>query len=222
MLARMHRSANAQRSRTSTWTRLALLLLYAVSLVGRCLPAQTEPCSRDLPCQSRVTGLEPASGITYVLLSVDGTVMGVPQVSVPPRLTAQCTRLASGRLRFELLADFGNVPSISYLPPWRASPGDLYPPRLEKLDVTMEFLGYTRVKPLKRKWEFLPQISGEMRYSNPGTSSANMEEASFYLRYLRSLPTLALSLPNGTRAEFVTGGWQRSIAAEPVCRASGM
>ena len=109
--------------------------------------------------------MEKDSGIAYALISLSGVGLGlVPRhVLGAPRLTAQCTRDVAGKLHFELLVDRGDVGDLSYLPPWQpSSKEDLFPPRLEKLTVTMEFLGYTKVKPVKRQWERLDKLPSEI------------------------------------------------------------
>lgn len=174
---------------------------------------------------TRTTGVDAGSGIAYVFVSVEGKVVsgaGEGQPVPPPRLSAQCTRDPGGKLRFELLADLGGVPELVYFPPWKQSRNDLYPPTLARVGVTMEFLGYTKVKPVKRQWEFLNELPGEMRYAAPGLGSGNMEPVMFYLQYLRALPTLRLTPPGKGTVEFATTRWQEGVRAEPLCGASGL
>jgi hypothetical protein len=170
---------------------------------------------------TRSTGVDAGSGIAYVLISVEGKSLG-GTVAPAPRLTAQCTRGPGGKLKFELLADLGGVSGIAYYPPWKPTSDELFPPRLGKEQVTMEFLGYTKVKPVKRQWDDLLEIPGEMRYATPGMSSANMEQIMFYLQYLRPLPTLRLTVPGKGAAEWDTANWQKVVHAEPLCAASGL
>jgi hypothetical protein len=191
-------------------------------------------CQQPAPeSLQRIAGTDAVSQIAYVLISTSGKLISPSPASTPtstpgstlgspPRLTAQCTRDPAGKLRFELLADFGNVPQITFFPPWKPSPGDLFPPQLTKLQLTMNFLGYTRVKPVKRQWEYLLQPSGELRYSTPGMASANMEPITFYLQYLRALPTLRLTTPDNRTLEFETTNWQQALRAEPLCHASSL
>lgn len=173
---------------------------------------------------TRLAGVDEASGISYALLSLEGRPLAAnADVTPRPRLTAQCTKTAAGKLRFELLADLGGVTAIAYYPPWRpASKSDLFPPRLEKTSVTMEFLGYTKVKPVKRQWVYLLELPGEMRYETPGMDSSNMEQVMLYLQYLRSLPTLRLTVAGKGAAEWETSQWQAALHAEPLCAASGL
>jgi hypothetical protein len=172
---------------------------------------------------TRLAGVDATSGITYALISLEGKAVGAAPVRMPsPRLTAQCTQTPDGKRRFELLADLGGVPELVYYPPWKPKTSSEFPPQLVKAQVTMEFLGYTRVKPVKRQWESLDQLPNELRYSTPGLSSGNMEPINFYLQYLRALPTLRLTVPGKGTAEWETAGWQQAVHAEPLCSASGL
>jgi hypothetical protein len=135
-------------------------------------------------------------------------------------LIAQCTRNPSGKLIFELLANFGGVEDLAYYPPWRPTDSrDLFPPRFQKPNITMEFLGYTHVKPVKRQWEALLQPIGQYRYNPPSGGSSNMEDSTYYLRFLLALPTLRLTLADKT-AEFRTTPFLDQIRKEPLCKAS--
>jgi len=199
---------------------------------------------------SRLSGTDESSHIEYVRLFLEGTQLTPPSVSpdakapLPiasvrtgepetssdsaaapassssPILIAQCTRGASGRLAFELLANFGGVSDLTYYPPWRpANSRDLFPPQLQKPMMTMEFLGYTRVKPVKLQWEALLQPMGQYRYNPPSGGSSNMEDSTYYLRFLLALPTLRLTLANKA-AEFRTTPLLDQIRKEPLCKAS--
>lgn len=196
------------------------------------LPSRTEVV--------RKAGVDTDSGIRYVLLSIAAQRLGAigaqdvkgPEQdgalleTVSPLLTAQCTQTKSGKLKFELLAMLppgGNASELAFYPPWRPmSDSDLFPPRLTRVQVTMEFLGYMKVKPVKRQWEILLENAGQMRYATPAMISANMEEIMFYLQYLKALPTLRLSIPGKAAASFETTAWQRAVREEPLCRASGL
>ncbi len=169
-----------------------------------------------------VAGIDAGSGIAYTLISVDGKLLQAAAPAVPPRLTAQCTRGADGKLRFELLADFGGVETIAYYPPWKPTKEISVRPPVQKTIVTMDFLGYMKVKPVKRQWEYLHELPQEMMYATPGFRSANMEEVMFYLQYMRALPTLRLTVPGKGTVEFETTKWQAAVKAEPMCHASGL
>ncbi len=170
---------------------------------------------------ARKVGVDADSGIAYTMLSMSGRSVAATE-GTPPRLTAVCTRGSGGKLRFELLADVGGGAELAFYPPWKATKDSLYPPRLEKAQVVMEFLGYTKVKPVKREWEYIPTITGEMRYATPGIATSNLEQVMFYLQYLRALPTLRLTVPGKGVVEFETAKWQEAVRAEPLCRSSGL
>ena len=142
--------------------------------------------------------------------------------AAPPRLIAECTRSPSGKFDLELLANFGGVDDLSYYPPWdHLRDGGLFPPQLEKVSVTMEFLGYTHVKPVKRQWEVLLRPAGQLRYIRPGGGSTNMEDLPYYLRYLVALPTLRLHFMVKV-AEFQTSALLNQVRKEPVCKAAAL
>ena len=202
------------------------LLLATLLIATPLLVAQSATVAPGLV---RLGGDDPPSKITYVRFALDGRLLdehgAALAVSVdvaPPRLTAQCTRNPSGKLGFELLADFGGVDDLAYYPPWdHLRDGGLFPPQLLKVSVTMEFLGYTHVKPVKRQWEVLLQPAGQLRYNRPGGDSANMEDLPYYLRYLLALPTLRLHYL-GKVAEFQTSALLEQVKKEPVCKAAGL
>ena len=85
----------------------------------------------------------------------------------------------------------------------------------------MEFLGYTHVKPVRRQWEVPAQTPGQYRYNPPGAGSTNLEEITYYLRYLLALPTLRLTLDNRS-ADFLTTPLLDQIRKEPLCRAASL
>jgi hypothetical protein len=175
----------------------------------------------------RLADQEPTSRIKYVRLILLGSApAGTPLASAtpssPPSLIAQCTLRPNGRSYFELFANFGGATDLAFYPPWTpASKEDLFPPRTEKVTLTMDFLGYTHVKPVRRQWEIPVQTPGQYRYNPPGRDSANLEEIAYYLRYLLALPTLRLTLGNKS-AEFLTTPLLNEIRKEPLCRAAGL
>ena len=172
------------------------------------------------------SGTDASSGISWTLISMDGKVVGTGAGEKPPRLTAQCTKDAKGKLRFELLADVGEVQEVRFVPPFVETKDQMFPPNLPKVAVTMEFLGYMKVKPVKRQWTAIDGLVGEWKYATPGNRSANMEEVKFYIQYLKALPTLRLTLPDGAGkpvvVEFATTDWQARVKAEPMCWASSL
>ncbi len=194
-------------------------------------PAKQPVLTAISPDLWRAEGDDPESAIHYVRLLLTGSVPG-RDLKAPgeassldptrPALIGQCTRDAQGKLRFELFANFGGVADHAFYPPWHSTgPNDLFPPRTEKLTLTMDFLGYTRVKPFKRQFEEVEAPGpGQLRYLNPGGGSTNMESPGWFFQYLRSLPTLRLTLLNHS-ADFVTTPWLSRLHAEPLCAVSG-
>jgi hypothetical protein len=179
----------------------------------------------------RVVGVDAKSHIRYVRLALAGT-LRTPSAAIStdqatpepaaPALIAQCTLRPNGRSVFELFATFNGVPDMTFYPPWTpASQQDLFAPPTAKVTMTMEFLGYTHVKPVRRQWEIPVQTPDQYRYNSPGGGSSNMEEISFHLRYLLALPTLRLTLANRS-AEFLTTPLLDEIRKEPLCRAAGL
>ena len=181
----------------------------------------------------RLEGKDSGSGIAYVrvlLLAVSSPQPAAVQDEThaqpadldQPTLTGQCTRDGGGKLHFELFANFGGVPDAAFYPPWRSSgPDDLYPSPKPKVQLTMEFLGYTRVKPFRRQFEQVDAPGPEqMRYLNPGKSSSNLEAPGWFFQYLRSLPTLRLTGANHS-AQWFTTPWLDQLHREPLCAVSG-
>ena len=126
----------------------------------------------------------------------------------------------NGKLYFELFANFGGVTDTSFYHPWTPADGGEFAPRTSRLTVTMEFLGYTHVKPVKRQWERVLQPLGQLRYTPPG-KDANLEPISYYFQFLRALPTLRLTADSHT-ASFLTTALQDQLHNEPLCTASGL
>jgi hypothetical protein len=174
---------------------------------------------------NRIAGLEANSKIHYVRLILSGS-LHTPSLGESPNsgpaLIAQCTLKPNGKSSFELFANFSGATDLTFYPPWTpTSTHDLFPPRTEKVTVTMEFLGYTHVKPVRRQWEIPVQTPGQYRYNPPGGGSANLEEITYYLRYLVALPTLRLTLDNRS-ADFLTTPLLDEIRKEPLCRAAAL
>lgn len=192
------------------------------------IPGQTDPPPPELtkvaPNVWRLAGYDAWSGLHYVrvlLVTAPDANAAVPDLS-RPTLTGQCTEDVKGKLAFELFANFGSVPDANFYPPWHSTgPEDRFAPPTDKVTVTMEFLGYTKVKPFHQQFEQVvapgPQ---QLRYMNPGSQSRNMEPPAFLLRYLKALPTLRLSAA-GKSAEFETANWITALHKEPLCAASG-
>jgi hypothetical protein len=201
------------------------LLLLVLSL-GPCVHAQMQILAPGL---RKLSGVEPTSKISYARIFLDGTLVppysaadAVPlQADSPPVLIAQCTQEPAGKLRFELHATYGGVDDTAYYPPWHPTSDDLYPPDTQKVIITMDFFGYTKVKPAKRQWEYVKSPVGELRYNPPSSRSHNLEEVTFYLQYLRALPTLRLTSADKS-AQFNINPLFDAIRKEPLCKASGI
>jgi hypothetical protein len=208
--------------------RLVVPALLTTAALGLCVPAdaQMQPLTHGL---RKLSGVEPTSKIEYTRIFLDGTLVPPNSPSnaspltaaSPPVLIAECTQPPSGKPRFELHAHFGDVQDTAYYPPWHPTPDDVYPPETVKVTVTMDFFGYTKVKPAKRQWEYLTAPSGELRYNPPSSRSRNLEEITFYLQYLKALPTLRLTLQDKA-AQFDVNPLFDAIRKEPLCRAAGI
>jgi hypothetical protein len=205
-------------------------LYVAASLLSIACVAQTPGQRTDPPGLTRATGTDASSGIEYSLITVDGKLIEHPGAAPgeapvpPPHLTAQCTRDKAGKMKFELRANLGGVTEMKFYPPWKpASPND-FAPILDKVQVTMDFLGYKKVTPVRRQWVRLHELHDELEYATPGMGSANMEEVRFYLQFLKALPTLRLTVPGpGTSVvEFETTKWQGMVKQDPLCSAAGL
>jgi hypothetical protein len=182
--------------------------------------APVSPSSSSSLAKPRALSDSEASGAALAAASLSSHSVEHSDATIGPTLIAQCTRRPSGKLAFELLANFGGVSDVAYYPPWTpTNSSDRFPPRLEKAAITMDFLGYTHVKPVKRQWESLLQPVGEYRYNPPSAGSSNLEDSTYYLRFLLALPTLRLTL-NQKAAEFNTAALLDQVRKEPLCKAS--
>jgi hypothetical protein len=210
----------------------ALALLYSFSAISAQQPeprTDTDQAEKTTLASGidRISGLEPTSNIHYVRLILSGSLHTPSAVdasarSPGPTLIAQCTLKPNGKSSFELFANFGGATDLAFYPPWTpASKQDLFPPRTEKVNLTMDFLGYLHVKPIRRQWEIPIQTPGQYRYNPPGGGSANLEEITYYLRYLVALPTLRLTLDDRS-ADFLTTPLLDEIRKEPLCRVAAL
>ncbi len=213
-----------------------LLLVVAFTSLSTLLSAASLPEPRQADSQQpekttlangvdRLAGTDAISEIQYVRLILSGSLHSTAQAEPPvppPTLIAQCTLRPNGRSYFELLASFGGATDLAYYPPWTpVSKQDIFPPATQKAIITMDFIGYKPVKPVRRQWEIPAPTPGQYRYNPPGSGSSNMEEITYYLRYLLALPTLRLTLEDRS-AEYMTTPLLDAIRKEPLCRASGL
>jgi hypothetical protein len=177
----------------------------------------------------RLSGTDASSQIQYTRLILSGSlhaaVKGAPDPQAPeppPILIAQCSLRPNGKYFFEMFTSFAGQADLAFYRPWKPSgPRDLFPPVTQKFTITMDFLGYTHVKPFRRQWEIPIEAPSLYRYNPPGGGSSNLEEVSYFLRYLMSLPTLRLTLDNRS-SEFLTTPLLAEIRNEPLCRAAGL
>ncbi|HUB50773.1 MAG TPA: hypothetical protein VL986_01315 [Terracidiphilus sp.] len=169
-----------------------VIVLAAVVFVGctACSWAQVAPAAPSpVPVPSRVEGTDADSGTHYVRLSVLSSVPTVP-ADLAARFTLEC-RDVKGKHDMLWFLSFGGVPTQNFVPPFKPSQADPFPPNYQKVKLKMDFEGYMRSKPFTRSWEELP--SGEFRYCNAGLQCPNMETARFYMSYLNALPTLRIA-----------------------------
>jgi len=203
----------------------SLCVIAPAFLVGAAQqPAPDSPAVEKIHLASghvRVAGTEPTSGIQYVRLVMSGKALSAPeqQSASTPFVMAQCTRRANGKFYFDLFTRFDGDMDVVFYPPWKPSGPNDFPPRTQKITITMDFLGYTHVKPAKKQWEIPIETPGQYRYNQPGFGSSNMEDLSYYLQYLIALPTLRLTLDKQS-AEFNMTPLLDQIRKEPMCIAS--
>jgi hypothetical protein len=177
----------------------------------------------------RIAATEPSSRIQYVRLILKGSLhaaaKGVTDPAAPdppPLLIAQCTLRPNGKHLFDIFASYGGPADLAFYPPWKSTgPQDLFPPRTDKVTITMDFLGYAHVKPFRRQWEIPAETPSLYRYNAPGAGSSNLEEFSYFLRYLMSLPTLRLTL-DSRAIEFATTPLLADVRNESLCSAAGL
>ena len=194
-------------------------------LIGNTLCAQTNP-SVPAP-ETASSSVKPAASIPSPLSNghASSSLARTPPVSRgtagPPLLLAQCTRARNGAYKFDMFATFGDPADLGFYPPWKPkSDQDLFPPHTQKVILTMTFLGYTHVKPLRREWEIPAETPAVYHFNPPGRGSPNLEPIAFDLRYMLALPTFQLSIKGTRTAEFATTPLLAAIRTEPLCHAA--
>jgi hypothetical protein len=178
---------------------------------------------------TRLSGTDSSSSIQYVRLILNGSlhvasgaVAEARPDATPPILIAQCSLRPGGKYFFEMFTTFGGPADLRFYPPWTSKDShDLFAPATRKVVMTMEFLGYVHIKPFRRQWEIPVESPSLYRYNSPSSRSSNLEEPSWFLRYLASLPTLRLTLDDRA-AEFETASLLAAIRNEPLCAASAL
>jgi hypothetical protein len=201
---------------------LALALISACAMLQAQQPDETKLASGI----GRIAGTEPTLNIQYARLILKGSLRAAkagaadpPAPTPPPMLIGQCTLRPNGKYMFEMFTNFGGATDLAFYPPWAPTPQHPSHPPILKVKITMEFLGYTHMKPFRRQWEVPVWMPGQYYFIPPGFGSDNMDEASDELRYMLALPTLRLTFDNRT-AEFLTAPLLAEIRKEPLCRAA--
>ena len=168
-----------------------------------------------------IEGTDPSSGTEYTRILLPGRLLSTSALTPvdfagTPTLIAQCTRQSSGKQAFELFLSFGDAVDLDFHAPAPPSPTHPHP---RKVELTLDFSGYTRIGGLKRQWEDLREPDGMLRYASPGFHSSNLDDAPILLRYLVALPTLRLSEADRA-ATFDTSPLLTEIRSEPLCKAA--
>ena len=199
---------------------LALVLFAAISAPAQ----QPEPAGENI---LRVEGTDPGSGIHYlrlILLVKDPSQLSVPpEKATPemlPRFTMEC-RERQGKRSLYWFLRFDGSPDFAFLPPFKPTSTNPFPPQNPNVEVNMRFEGYIKSKWFKRSWEQLP--SGELRYRNSGMNSSNLDDPRYFLAWLTSLPNLHVSLvkPMTNRPRelvFPTKPLLDSMKQEAICQ----
>jgi len=165
----------------------------------------------------RVEGFDAPSGIHYLRLSLAAASANTAEPD-PPRLTMEC-REKNGKHDLLWYLSFGGIPEQAFDPPFHPTDTDLFPPHLPRQKLTMFFEGYMKSKPYVRIW--VMELSGELRYCNPGMDCPNMEGPQQLLSFLNALPGLRIRGANASGKQlelfFATRPLLDAIKASPVC-----
>jgi hypothetical protein len=201
----------------------ALLTLFITDLAHAQLPTFT-------PNMARIDGTESSSGIAYtrVFLAAqpdtpDSTNTATNQILdlSLPIVTAECTKRPNGKYYFDLFVNFGGVTDTAYYPPAKLVNENDHLPPTTKVMLTLEFLGYTKYKPVKRQFEYVHNPHNQLRYNSPSLHSSNLEEFTWFLQVLKALPTLKITGESHTASFFVTP-LLTQLHSEPLCKAPGL
>lgn len=195
------------------FTRPVIALFALCSLFPLASSAQTS--------LRHLEGTDPASGTEYTRILLPGRLLSTSPLAPvaftgTPTLIAQCTRQTSGKQAFDLFLSFGDATDLDFHAPTPPSPTH---PRPQRIELTLDFSGYTHIKIGKRQFESLREPNGMLRYATPGFHSANMEDAPILLRYLVALPELHLTAADRSAA-FDTSPLLTDIRSEPLCKAA--
>jgi hypothetical protein len=172
------------RSRPAATTVLAMLASSATLL------AQTAPQHAvAAPTLQRFEVTDPATGVHSVRLLLSLPAAAGASQPQPPRFTVECI---DNKGKHDMLwsVSFGGVPDPGFVPPFRRTQDNLFPPQYPSVTLKMTFEGYIKSKPFTGSWSVMPW--GELRYRNPGTLSPNMDSTPYFLTFLSSLPGLRI------------------------------
>lgn len=198
---------------------LRLLVLFVSASVSLAQRTDTPKPVSGFPDLLKLEGTDTESGIHYIRLSLSLAVLR-GSTETPPRFTMECTD-NHGKRGLAWFVSFGGVQSTGFIPPFRPTPQEPFPPRNPSVNLKMTFEGYTKWKPYTRSWEVLP--SGELRYRNPGIDSPNLDEPRFFLQYLNSLPGLRVAYAKRSPEDppdvfFATRPLLDELRRIPVCQ----
>ena len=167
----------------------------------------------------RADGVDARSGTAYTRLYLVSEGAGAFDTA-RPMLTVDCTRRQDGKYGFGMALHYNGTTDTGFHAIRSLHAGQ---PHFEHTDdqreVTLEFLGYTRVKPLKRQFLLVSEPAGALVYNPPGLHSYNLEDASYPFQYLRALPTFRTTY-SGWTVTFETEPLLAQISKEPLCAAS--
>lgn len=196
-------------------------VLVLAFLLNLCAAQEPSPPRSEViaPNLSRLEGVDAGSGIRYVRF-----ILYLPpaenSTQSPPHFIMECTEI-KGHRDLAWLISFGGVAAVNFIPPFRPTTAEPYPPRNPSVNLSMTFEGYMKWKPYVRSWEVLP--SGELRYRNPGFNSPNLDGPRFFLQYLDPLPGLRIGYAKPSGAEppdllFQTRTMLGELKKNPTCQ----
>jgi hypothetical protein len=168
--------------------RAASCLFAAVAPLLAVISCRGQEASRNGMLQA-IKGRDETSGIAYVrisLLAEDPREAAAASGSARPALTIECSE-TNARRRVDLYFDLGDA-DRAFHAPVPPDPVTHFLPQNPNVRLSLAFEGY---KPFKRIWEVMP--THEYKYRVPGLASSNLEDVSFFLRYMYSVPVLRVS-----------------------------
>ena len=180
------RSLIDKKTQVLTWLLFAFVATSTMLFAQRDATIQPEA---GKPILQRVEATDLESGIHYVRLLLSLRTNEDAAQTAQPRFTVECQDI-KGKREMLWFVSFGGVEDPGFVPPFRATQANPYPPHYPGVNLKMTFEGYIKSNPFTRSWSLLP--SGQFRYRNGGADSPNMESARWFLRFLSSLPGLRI------------------------------